>query len=161
MLYGIISIQKQTVHPGHWYAGQSSRRQTLPEGMRKSVRMSAMSGPQWCRFATVIAGRLLGYIVRQEKTFPWWLVVAQPSVFLFWRATNEEKATSSVLFSPLSVLRQPFCFEKRRRYLSQQLQEHHVICLQQIPCLRFVCTGTSWNEDPHGHHGQSAPPCSA
>ena len=71
------------MHPGHWYAGQSSRRQTLPEGTRKSVRMPAMNGPQWCRFGAVIAGRLLGYIVHQEKTFSWWLVVVQPSVFCF------------------------------------------------------------------------------
>ena len=55
--------------------------------------------------------------------------------FLFWRATNEEKATSSVHLAPLSILRQPFCFEERRRYLPQQFQEHHVICLQPLPCL--------------------------
>ena len=147
------------MHPGHWYAGQSSRRQTLPEGTRKSVRMSAMSGPQWCRFGAVIAGRLLGYIVHQEKTFPWWLVVVQPSVFLFWRVTNEEKATSSAHFSPLSVLRQPVCSEKCRWNLPQQFQEHHVVCLQQVSCLRFVCTGTSWNKNSYGYDGQPGTPC--
>ena len=54
---------------------------------------------------------------------------------LLWRVTNEEKATSSVHFSPLSVLRQPLCSEKRRWHLPQQFQEHHVVCLQQVSCM--------------------------
>jgi hypothetical protein len=43
--------------------------------------MSAMSGPQWCGFLYVIAGRLLGYNICKGKTFSLLIVVAQPSGF--------------------------------------------------------------------------------
>ena len=107
------------MRPGHWYAGQSSRRQTSPEGVRKSVRMSAMSDPQWRGFVSVIAGRLLGYNIRNEKTFLLRLVVAQPSGFLFWREPYE-KETSSKQRPQMSVLRQSFDSEKCGRHLPAQ-----------------------------------------
>jgi hypothetical protein len=49
--------------------------------------MSAMSGPQWRGFVSVIAGRLLGYNIRNEKTFLLRLVVAQPSGFFILEGT--------------------------------------------------------------------------
>ena len=84
MMYAIIKLQKKTPRQGHWYAGQSSRRQTSPEGARKSVRMSAMSDPQCRGFVSTIAGRLLGYNICKGKTFPLQVVVVQPSGFFIW-----------------------------------------------------------------------------
>ena len=43
-----------------------------------------MSGPQWCGFLDVMAGRLLGCKICKGKTFSLLIAVAQPSGFFIW-----------------------------------------------------------------------------
>jgi ssDNA-binding Zn-finger/Zn-ribbon topoisomerase 1 len=46
--------------------------------------MTAMSGPQWCGFLDVMAGRLLGCKTCKGKTFSLLIAAVQPSGFFIW-----------------------------------------------------------------------------
>ena len=67
--------------------------------------------------------------------------------------TNYENETSSKSGTQMSILWQPFGFEKCRRYLSQQFQEYYAICLQQISRVRFLCPGASRDKNTDGYNG--------
>ena len=114
---------------------KSSRRQTSP---RRCAEISAdvsdeRSNMSWVCFDKCRKVARLQCLQGEDVPFAGCSCAAF-RLFCFG-GTKYEKETSSNLSAPVSLLRQPLCSEKCRWHLPQQFQEHHVVCLQQVPCL--------------------------
>ena len=135
----LLYTQGRGLHPGHRYAGQSSRRQTLPEGTRKSVRMSAMSDPQWCKFNWIFSRKVASR--RMTESWPAFCGARDlPAFFILgristWRKRNIQTIRSyrdvPIVAQWRSWEAQLSAFDDRRhvRPISKLKLIVHIVCI--------------------------------